>query len=190
MSIVRRPTAPWIATLLLLVVVLAPMQWQSSVRAGDPTVNGAIAEQHRLEAELKRQRSQLAEFQRNQAELAATLRGINTELVSVGLEIEQATAEIERMARRLEEARRQLSTYETEIDTLEATLAQLSIDIEVSKVELVDREAILQEHLRTAYEQSQTSVLEVLLSTDSFTKASSELSYMLTLSDQDRLLAS
>jgi murein DD-endopeptidase MepM/ murein hydrolase activator NlpD len=94
------------------------------------------------------------------------------------------------MARRLEEAKRQLSTYEMEIDTLEETLAQLSIDIEVSKVELVDREAILQEHLRTAYEQSQTSVLEVLLSTDSFTKASSELSYMLTLSDQDRLLAS
>jgi murein DD-endopeptidase MepM/ murein hydrolase activator NlpD len=32
-------------------------------------------------------------------------------------------------------------------------------------------------------------VLEVLLSTDSFTKAYSELSYMLTLSDQDRQLA-
>jgi murein DD-endopeptidase MepM/ murein hydrolase activator NlpD len=32
-------------------------------------------------------------------------------------------------------------------------------------------------------------VLEVLLSTDSFTKASNELSYMLTLSDEDRRLA-
>jgi len=42
--------------------------------------------------------------------------------------------------------------------------------------------------MRTAYEQSQTSVLEVLLSTDSFTKASSELSYMLALSDQDQKL--
>ena len=48
---------------------------------------------------------------------------------------------------------------------------------------------MLQEHLRTAYEQSQTSVLEVLLSTDSFTKASSELSYMLTLSEEDQRLA-
>ena len=189
MSIVSRPAAPWIAALLLLIVVMAPMQWQSAARATDPTVSGAIAEQHRMEAELARQRTQLAELQRSQAELAAILRGITDDLVSVGLQIEQASAEIERMARRLEEARRQLSTYETEINTLEQTLAQLSADIETSKVELVDREGLLQEHLRTAYEQSQTSVLEVLLSTDSFTKASSELSYMLTLSEQDRLLA-
>lgn len=76
-----------------------------------------------------------------------------------------------------------------EITDLEQTLAELASGIEVSKVELVEREALLQEHMRTAYEQSQTSVLEVLLSTDSFTKASSELSYMLTLSDQDRQLA-
>lgn len=188
MSIVSRPAAPWIATFLLLIVVLAPMQWQSTVRATDPTVNGAIAEQHRLEADLARQRAQLAELQRRQAELSATLRGITNDLASVGLEIEVASIEIERMARRLEAARRELSTYETEISTLEGTLAQLSVEIETSKVELVDREGLLQEHLRTAYEQSQTSVLEVLLSTDSFTKATSELSYMLTLSDQDRQL--
>ncbi|MDP9468871.1 MAG: peptidoglycan DD-metalloendopeptidase family protein [Chloroflexota bacterium] len=177
------------ATLLLLIVVLAPMQWQSGVRATDPSVNGAIAEQRRMERDLARQRTQLAELQRTNAHLAATLMDIKNDLESLGLEIDRASSKIEAMTLALAEARRQLARYVREIDTLEQTLSQLSVDIETSKVELVDREGLLQEHLRIAYEQSQTSVLEVLLSTDSFTRASSELSYMLTLSDEDRLLA-
>jgi murein DD-endopeptidase MepM/ murein hydrolase activator NlpD len=188
MSIASRPAAPWIAA-LLLIVVLAPMQWQSPVRATDPTVNAAIAEKNHMEAELARQRTQLAELQRSQADLAAQLRGITDELLSVGLQIDLAATQVEEMTRRLDEAQQQLASYEHEIDTLEATLVTLSVEIVASKAELADRQALLQEHLRIAYEQSQTSVLEVLLSTNSFTKASSELSYMLTLSDEDRQLA-
>jgi murein DD-endopeptidase MepM/ murein hydrolase activator NlpD len=190
MSIASRPAAPWVASFLLLLVVLAPMQWQSPVRATDPTVNGAVAEQQQMEIELARQRTQLADLQRQQADLATNLRGISADLTSVGLEIQQAESQIEQAARDLEQARGELRKYEIDITTLEQTLVQLASGIEVSKVELVEREALLQEHLRTAYEQSQTSVLEVLLSTDSFSKASSELSYMLTLSDEDRRLAS
>jgi murein DD-endopeptidase MepM/ murein hydrolase activator NlpD len=189
MSIASRPAAPWIAAFLLLMVVAAPFQWQSQVRATDPNVDAAVNEQLQMEAELARQRTQLAELQREQADLAESLRSISGDLTTVGLEIERAARDIEEAARRLEEARGELRKYEIEIDSLEETLADLASGIAVSKIELVEREALLQDHMRTAYEQSQTSVLEVLLSTDSFTKASSELSYMLTLSDEDRLLA-
>ena len=189
MSIASRPAAPWIAAFLLLTVVAAPFQWQSQVRATDPNVDAAINEQLLMEAELARQRTQLAELQREQADLAASLRSISGDLTTVGLEIERAARDIEEAALRLEEARGELRKYELEIGTLEETLADLASGIAISKIELVEREALLQDHMRTAYEQSQTSVLEVLLSTDSFTKASSELSYMLTLSDEDRMLA-
>lgn len=189
MSIASRPAAPWIAAFLLLTVVAAPFQWQAEVRATDPTVDGAISEQLQMEAELARQRTQLAELQRQEAELAASLRSISGDLTTVGLEIEAAARDIEEAARKLEQAQGELRKYEIDIADLERTLAELADGIEVSKVELVEREALLQDHMRTAYEQSQTSVLEVLLSTDSFTKASSELSYMLTLSDEDRKLA-
>lgn len=189
MSIVSRPATPWTAILLLLVIVFAPMQWQPTVHATDPSVNGAIAEQKRLEAELARQRTQFAELQRRQADLTAQLHGITSDLASVGVQIELAALDVDAMSRQLDQARSQLASYQHEIDTLEATLVELSVELMASKAELVDRQAILQDHLRTAYEQSQTSVLEVLLSTDSFTKASSELSYMLTLSDEDRQLA-
>ncbi|MEX0709575.1 MAG: peptidoglycan DD-metalloendopeptidase family protein [Chloroflexota bacterium] len=188
-SIASRPAAPWIAALLLLTVVVAPTQWQSPVHANGPTVDGAVAEQRRLEAELARQRAQLADLQREQITLAASLRGITSDIDSVGLEIELASRQIEEASRSLEQARGELRKYEIEIGTLSETLTELSVGIEVSTVELIEREALLQDHMRTAYEQSQTSVLEVLLSTDSFTRATSELSYMLTLTDEDRRLA-
>ncbi len=189
MSIVSRPAMPWVAALLLLTVAVAPFRWQSEVRATDPTVDSAVSEQRQMEDELARQRTQLADLQRQEADLAASLRSITGDLTAVGLEIEQAARDIEAAARSLEQARGELRKYELDIANLETTLTDLASGIAVSKVELVEREALLQDHMRTAYEQSQTSVLEVLLSTDSFTKASSELSYMLTLSDEDRLLA-
>jgi murein DD-endopeptidase MepM/ murein hydrolase activator NlpD len=159
------------------------------VRATDPTVDGAISEQQQMEAELQRQRTQLAELQREQLDLTASLMSISGDLTTVGLEIEQAARDIELAAQRLEQARAELQKYETEIATLEQTLVELAGGIQDSKVELAAREALLQEHMRTAYEQSQTSVLEILLSTESFTTASNELSSMLTLSDEDRRLA-
>ena len=140
MSIASRPAAPRIAVLLLLIVVIGPMQWQTPVRATDPTVNGAIAEQRRMESELARQRTQLAELQRSQADLAAQLHGITNDLISVGLQIELAAAQVDAMSLQLDQARLELATYEHEIDTLEATLSTLSIEIMASKAELVDRQ--------------------------------------------------
>jgi len=55
--------------------------------------------------------------------------------------------------------------------------------------ELHAREALLQDHLRAAYEQSQTSLLEVLLSSSSLDQASTQVSYMLNMSEQDTALA-
>lgn len=189
MFIASRPAAQWFVAFLLLTVAAAPLQWQAMVRATDPTVDGAISEQLQMEAELQRQRTQLAELQRDGADLTASLLSISGDLTTVGLEIEKAAQDIEFAARRLAQARAELQQYQTEIATLEQTLVELAGGIEDSKVELAEREALLQEHMRTAYEQSQTSVLEILLSTESFTKASNELSSMLTLSDEDRRLA-
>ena len=189
MSIVRRPAARLLSALLLLTVVVAPGQWPGAVRATDPIVNEAIDEQQRMEQELARQRAQLADLQREQADLAASLLGIEDQLSAVGLEIEAAVRELELASQRLQQAQGQLRAYQMDINDLEATLARLAGELAASRVELAEREGLLQDHLRLAYEQSQTSILEILISTDSFTRATSELSYMLTLSDEDRALA-
>jgi murein DD-endopeptidase MepM/ murein hydrolase activator NlpD len=159
------------------------------VRAEDPDVNDAMSQQARMEVELARQREQLADLRREQASLNASLSQLTSDLDTVGLELASAVRQLERVTRALEKSRSDLERYRLQISRLEENLDAVAADIRVTREELAAREVLLEDHLRAAYEQSQTSVLEILLSTDSFGQASSQLSYMLTLSEEDRQLA-
>ena len=68
-------------------------------------------------------------------------------------------------------------------------MRQVAAEIEEQTAQLAARESLLQDHLRTAYEQSQTSLLEVLLSANSLDDATNQVGYLLSLSDQDKALA-
>ncbi len=72
---------------------------------------------------------------------------------------------------------------------LDGQLLALARQVRLQGEELRARESLLEEHLRTAYEHSQTSLLELVLSADSLDAATTQVGYLLTLSDQDRLLA-
>ncbi|MDP9250819.1 MAG: peptidoglycan DD-metalloendopeptidase family protein [Chloroflexota bacterium] len=189
MSIARRTAAPWVAAIILVTVLIGPATWQPAARATDPTVNDAITQQQLMAANLTRQRAQLAELQRQQSNLTASIRGLNDDIASVGLEIGVALEHLQQVTRALEMARGELWLREQDIKSLASNLQNVASQIQNAQTDLAGREALLQDHLRTAYEQSQTSILEVLISTDSFTKATSELSYMLSLSDEDQRLA-
>jgi murein DD-endopeptidase MepM/ murein hydrolase activator NlpD len=189
MSIARRTAAPWVAAIILVTVLIGPATWQPAARATDPTVNDAITQQQLMAANLTRQRAQLAELQRQQSNLTASIRGLNDDIAAVGLEIGAALEHLQQVTRALEMARGELWLREQDIKSLASNLQNVASQIQNAQTDLAGREALLQDHLRTAYEQSQTSILEVLISTDSFTKATSELSYMLSLSDEDQRLA-
>jgi murein DD-endopeptidase MepM/ murein hydrolase activator NlpD len=174
---------------LLFTGMLLSGSGSSTVRAGSPNVNQAIAEQQQMEAALAEGRAALERLQDQQASLTATLAQLTGSLEKVGLEIEKAAAHLDELTTQLEQARTQLAGYEHQIATLESDLNDVAAGIEQSKVDLVARQQLLQDHLRVAYEQSQTSVLEVLLSSNSLGDATSQLGFMLTLSDQDAQLA-
>jgi murein DD-endopeptidase MepM/ murein hydrolase activator NlpD len=188
MSIVRRRASILLASILLLLIA-APGISSRPTRADEPDVNAAITQQEQMEARLAAQRSQLAFLRRQQAYLTISLRDLSVDLNRVGIQIDVAVARLERVSQALDRSRRDLARFREQIASLESDLARVAEDILQSRIDLLDRVALLQEHLRVAYEQSQTSILEVLLSTDSFGEASSQLSYMLTLSDEDRQLA-
>ncbi len=187
MSTVRRRTLLTLA-LIALVVVMAPGSARPTVRAGD-SVNDAISEQQRMEAELARQRQQLADLRRQQAALTVSLATLTTDLKRTGLELAKAQRQLERVTASLEESRTALESYRAQIAHLAENLRRVAADLVTTRTELAEREVLLEDHLRLAYEQSQTSMLEVLLSTDSFGEASNQLTSMLTLSDEDRRLA-
>jgi murein DD-endopeptidase MepM/ murein hydrolase activator NlpD len=184
---IRRRAIPLV--LVLALAALVPVGARHPVFADDPNVNDAMAQQQHMEAELARQRAQLSDLRREQAELTTSLAELSTNLDRVGLELTSAQRQLELVTRALEKSRADLVRYQIQIANLEDNLRAVATDIQETRRELVGREALLQDHLRAAYEQSQTSILEVLLSTESFTQASSRLGYMLTLSDEDRRLA-
>jgi murein DD-endopeptidase MepM/ murein hydrolase activator NlpD len=187
MSTVRRRSLFTLA-LMALVVIMAPGSVRPTVRA-EGGVDDAINEQQRMEAELARQRQQLADLRRQQAALTVSLATLSTDLQRTGLELAKAVRQLDRVTASLEESRTALENYRTQIAHLADNLRRVAADLVITRAELAEREVLLQDHLRLAYEQSQTTMLEVLLSTDSFGEASNQLASMLTLSDEDRRLA-
>ncbi len=188
MSTVRRRAVTMLVA-LLAVATLAAGTSPHVARADDPNVNQAVAQQRQIEAQLAQQRQQLQDLRRQQADLTTSLAQLASDLDAVGLEVANARAEFDRLSAQLQQARSDLRQYEVQIDHLAANLVALSQEIDIARTELSSREALLQDHLRAAYQQSQTSILEVLLSTESFGEASSQLSYQLSLSDEDIALA-
>ena len=188
MSIVRRRNAFPLA-LLVLVAMVASGAVREPARADDPNVNDAIIQQQQMQEQLARQRQQLADLRRQQADLSVSLAALHSDLQTAGLELDKAVRQLDRVTAVLEQSRRDLERYKDQIQSLAADLEQVAIDLKLTAKELEGREGLLQEHLRAAYEQSQTTVLEVILSSDSFGQASNQLAFMLTLSDEDRRLA-
>lgn len=185
-TVSRRASA---LVVLATFVVLTSTGSARPARADEPNVNQAIDQQQQLEAELARQRDRLGELQAQQSGLADSLSRIGTELQRVGLELEAAQESLDELTALLDETRTALARYRSQIASLEQDLTRVATDIEESQVELAERVALLQDHLRAAYEQSRVSLLEVLLSADSIGAATSQLGYLLTLSDEDRQLA-
>jgi len=149
----------------------------------------AQSAQQSLAATLQHQRSELAQLQRTSADL-------DTQLDLARAELEAVTAEYDRVAALLEQVRVQVTDIEAriaelheKIDALDAELIALAADINRRTNDLDEREALLEDHLRSAYERSQTSLLEVLLSADSLDQATTQVGYLMSVSDQDTILA-
>jgi murein DD-endopeptidase MepM/ murein hydrolase activator NlpD len=187
MSIVRRRAVLAMA-LVAVVVLVAPGSTRPRVLA-DGTVDQAIQEQQHMEAELARQRQQLADLRRQQSDLTISLAHLSVDLGKAGLELAAAKRELAEVSARLEQSRRDLDSYRSQIRNLQANLEEVASELVTTRQQLSVREALLEDHLRAAYEQSQTSLLEVILSSQSFGQVSNQLSAMLTLSDDDRALA-
>lgn len=186
MSSIRRRVV--LALALLLAVVLLP-KGAGPVQAGNPDVNGAIAQQQQMQAELARQKKQLASLLADQANLSSSLLRLRGDLSAVGLAITDAEAQLKALADQLGRSRADLAADRAQLANLSRDLAAVAAQIGQNREELASRESLLQDHLRHAYAQSQVSVLEVILSSQSFTDAAGELGDIMSLSDADRTLA-
>jgi murein DD-endopeptidase MepM/ murein hydrolase activator NlpD len=184
MSSVRRRAVILIAALVLVGIALP--RSSAPVRATGPDVNGAIADQQRMQQELDHQQNVLAGMLRDQASLQANLQSLADKVSSYGVQMDTAQQQIDTLAAALDQARSDLADANQQIALLGSNLGQVAVKIAANRVDLARQEALLQDHLRTVYEQSQTSVLEVILSSQSFGEVANQLTAFMTLSDDDQ----
>jgi peptidoglycan hydrolase CwlO-like protein len=156
--------------------------------AADP-VSQAKAERASIEAELAEQRAKLDE-------LRATSATLSRQLDAAQRELEDATAEYERVVGLLQAVRSDIADITARLQDLRARIARMdhrlwvvAQEVAAQTSELEAREALLQDHLRSAYEQSQTSLLEIIISASNLDEATNQVGYLLTVSDQDKALA-
>lgn len=188
MSFVRRRRASILAAVAVASLVALP-RGSGTALAGDPDVNGALAQQQQMQQQLAEQRAALASLVKTQAALGDDLQRISGDLAAVGVAISDAESRLQALSLELQDSRRQLDAYRSQIANLATNLGAVEAQIGTSTAQLNEREALLQDHLRAAYRESQVSMLEVILSSQSFSQTAGVLGDMLTLSDGDRQLA-
>ena len=149
----------------------------------------AQSAQQSLAATLQRQRSELSQLERKSADLDGQLDLARAELEEVTAEYERVAALLEQVRVQVIEIEARIAELHDQIEALDAQLVALADDINRRTNELEEREALLEDHLRSAYERSQTSLLEVLLSADSLDQATTQVGYLMNVSDQDTILA-
>jgi murein DD-endopeptidase MepM/ murein hydrolase activator NlpD len=156
--------------------------------AADP-ISEARAQKAAIERQLADQRARLASLRATSAALSNKLDLAEAQLAEITSEYERVVQLLSEVRQQVQEISEHLAQLRDEIERMDARLAAVAADIALQSDELAAREALLQDHMRSAYEQSQTSLLEVLLSADTLDAATNQVGYLLTLSEQDQLLA-
>lgn len=158
------------------------------VLAADP-IQQAKAERASIQAELANQRARLDELRAKSAHLSNQLDLAEAELADITTAYERVVSLLTQVRREVTEITVQLERLRARINRMDDRLSAVSAEILAQTAELHAREALLQDHMRSAYEGSQTSLLEVLLSAPSLDAATNQVGYLVTLSEQDQALA-
>jgi len=177
-----------VIALLMVGTSIVTTSPRDQAQAADPLAE-AKAKQAALEATLSAQRATLASLKVKATSLAGKLNAARAELASVTAEFNKVSGLLAEVQDQVAEMTARLADLRAQIKGLDKDLQGVAIDILAQTQVLQDREALLQDHMRSAYERSQTTVLELLLSADSLDAATNQVSYLITVSDQDKALA-
>ena len=145
--------------------------------------------QQALSATLQRQRSELADLEHRSNQLGTALDLARAELASVTAEFDRVSSLLVQVKEQVTDIRQHLVELNDQIDVLTAKLLHVAAAIHQRTAQLTQREDLLEDHLRDAYERSQTSLLEIMLSADSLDEVTAQFGYLITVSDQDAALA-
>ncbi|MFV2063763.1 MAG: murein hydrolase activator EnvC [Chloroflexota bacterium] len=185
---VARPLVVLVALIIFLAVPIAP---PASVEAASlkDQIGAARKRQESMSKAIKRQESLLRGLRSDQqttrnalSDTAAQLDGINVDQKKVRRQIDRAKAALARTEARHDSLVDDLRQTDFTVDLLEQELASGEQDLKA-------RRQALGQRLAEAYRAENTTLLEQVLTADSFSDALSETSAYLAYGDQDAQLA-
>src|SRR3990172_8918263 len=157
------------------------------VRADD--LADAIAKQQAIETKSAKQKAAVAALARSQASLSRELARTKSSLAEINADLTAVKTQVVRMTFDVAVAQAQVDELDAQVARLDAQLEEIEAREAAKLAELNERKAILAERIRLAYDTDRTTLLETMLSSDTFTDVLAEVSYHLDLAEQDKALA-
>lgn len=184
----RRPVVSLVALLTVLASIVLT-QPPLPALAEEPSLQEAVAQQKALERTLANQRARLEELNSSRTTLQSTLAEAEAQLAAVAAEYDSVSTQLADVASQIAALQAELDSLIAGIAELDGQLTLVAAQIAEQTIELEQRTALLEAHLRDTYERSQTSLLEIILSADSLDEVTTEVSYLFSVAERDEELA-
>ncbi len=187
----RRPSRQRIiASLMLLPLVMGLLGAPSStpiVRGDDLT--DAKDKQAQLAKEVAKQKEQVKELNALQRGLATEISNTRKQLAGINADLNAVRKKITKMGKAIDKVKVKYNDLVVELAAMDEQLVVITGQEVVKKQELRERQALLAERIRSAYDTDRTSLLESFLSGGTFTDLLTEMSAFIDVGEQDKALA-
>lgn len=184
----QRFSAVLVLVSLLAGLVGAPGSPAARPVAGDE-LDDAYAQQQALDAKLAAQKRQVAELQALQRSVRADIAATQRALGAINADLAAVKRDIRRLENRVAEVEAAYAALVERLAVLSTSLARIEAEEDAAAAALAERKALLAERIRAAYATDRRSLLEAVLSGDSFADVLTELGAYLDVGEQDRALA-
>ncbi len=158
------------------------------VRGDD--LSQAQAQQKAIAAQIAAQKAHMAQLASLQADLAATLVTTKSKLQGINSDLVDVKANVAATQLKVNAVQAQYNKQVEDLANLDLALIGLNREEQQKSADLAATKALLADHIRAAYDQDRTSILETLLSAASFTDALGDIGNLIDFGNQDHVLAS
>lgn len=185
----KRPSRRLASLLLLIPVLVGSLAAPAAPIVGADELADAKAQQRAIEQRIAEQKSLIAAVTAAQQELRGQIQTTTAQLKGIAADLGVMREKIATLITEIDVVRASYERLVAELEALDVELVRIEAEETAKKAELREREALLAERIRAAYDDERTSLLETVLSGDSFADVLTEMSYQLDVAAQDRALA-
>ena len=177
--------------LALIVLLAVPVTAPPPAEAASlkDQISNARKRQSELTKSISQQESLLKQLQRDQSATRDALTATKQQLNGIAVDQKRVTAQIEKAQAALERAKARHAALVEDLRQTDYTLGLLEQELRSGETDLEMRRQALGQRLAEAYRTENTTLLEQVISADSFSDVLSETSAYLSYGDQDAQLA-